>query len=99
MINEGMPDIDKAVAKYDLDEYYDKALSLVISGRAREAFDLTQGAGRDARSLRPQHVRPELPAGPPAGRGRHARRRGHLAQGRQLATTTRGTSTSACRSG
>ena len=42
LINEGMPDIDKAVAKYDLDEYYDKALGLVISGRARDAFDLKQ---------------------------------------------------------
>ena len=37
-----MPDLDKAVAKYDLDEYYGKALSLVISGRARDAFDLTK---------------------------------------------------------
>ena len=48
-INAGMPEIDKAVAKYDLDEYYDKALSLIISGRAREAFDLERGAGRDPR--------------------------------------------------
>ena len=35
-----MPDIDRAVAKYDLDAYYDTALSLIVSGRAREAFDL-----------------------------------------------------------
>ena len=42
LINEGMPDIDRAVAKYDLDEYYDSALSLIVSGRAREAFDLRQ---------------------------------------------------------
>jgi len=41
-IAEGMKDIDKAVAKYDLDEYYTKALSLVISGKARDAFDLTK---------------------------------------------------------
>ncbi len=41
-INEGMPALDKATAKYDLDEYYGKALSLVISGRARKAFDLSQ---------------------------------------------------------
>lgn len=34
--------IEQATKKYDLDEYYDKALSLVISGRAREAFDLTK---------------------------------------------------------
>ena len=49
VINEGMPDLEKATAKYDLDEYYGKALGLVISGRARNAFDLTQGnAGRCA---------------------------------------------------
>ncbi|MCA9152055.1 MAG: DUF1501 domain-containing protein, partial [Planctomycetales bacterium] len=42
LINEGMPDIDRAVAKYDLDEYYESALSLIVSGRAREAFDLRQ---------------------------------------------------------
>jgi uncharacterized protein (DUF1501 family) len=40
MINAGMPAIDEAVAKYDLDEYYQSALSLIVSGRAREAFDL-----------------------------------------------------------
>ncbi len=42
LINEGMPAIDKAVAKYDLDKYYDSALSLIMSGRAREAFSLNQ---------------------------------------------------------
>jgi uncharacterized protein (DUF1501 family) len=41
-LNAGMPEIDKAVAKYDLDKYYETALSLISSGRAREAFDLTQ---------------------------------------------------------
>ncbi|GIW95623.1 MAG: hypothetical protein KatS3mg110_3664 [Pirellulaceae bacterium] len=40
LINDGMPVIDKAVKQYDLDAYYESALSLVISGRAREAFDL-----------------------------------------------------------
>jgi hypothetical protein len=40
LINEGMPQIDKAVKHYDLDAYYQSALSLIISGRAREAFDL-----------------------------------------------------------
>jgi hypothetical protein len=39
-IDAGMPTIDKAVADYKLDEYYDQALNLVLSGRAREAFDL-----------------------------------------------------------
>jgi hypothetical protein len=42
LINEGMPEIDKAVAKYDLDKYYDSALSLIMSGRAREAFSLNK---------------------------------------------------------
>jgi hypothetical protein len=42
VINEGMPALEKATAKYSLDEYYGKALSLVISGRARNAFTLAQ---------------------------------------------------------
>jgi len=41
-IDLSMPEIDKAVAEYRLDEYYDRALNLVISGRAREAFSLDQ---------------------------------------------------------
>jgi hypothetical protein len=40
LIDAGMPEIEKAVADYNLDTYYDKALSLVISGRARDAFNL-----------------------------------------------------------
>ena len=40
LINQGMPEIDKAVSQYDLNEYYDRALSLITSGRARDAFDL-----------------------------------------------------------
>lgn len=45
-----MPDIDKAVADYKLDEYYDRALNLVISGRAREAFALDRES-RETRDL------------------------------------------------
>lgn len=41
-INAGMPTIDKAVSEYKLDQYYDRALTLILSGRAREAFDLGQ---------------------------------------------------------
>ena len=40
MINAGMPASDEAVSKYALDEYYQSAMSLIVSGRAREAFDL-----------------------------------------------------------
>ena len=41
-INDASPDIDKAVSNFKLDEYYDRALNLVASGRARNAFDLAQ---------------------------------------------------------
>src|SRR4051794_19432023 len=51
IIDEGMPELDKATAKYDLDEYYGKALGLVISGRARKAFDL----GLEAPTMRERY--------------------------------------------
>src|SRR6202042_2389773 len=35
---------ERAVARYDLPSYYSTALSLVTSGRARNAFDLSQEA-------------------------------------------------------
>jgi hypothetical protein len=41
-INAGMPALDKAVSKTAINEYYGKALGLVLSGKARDAFDLTQ---------------------------------------------------------
>ncbi len=41
-INAGMPELDRAVSKYALNEYYGKALGLVLSGRARDAFDLSK---------------------------------------------------------
>jgi len=37
-ISAQMPIVEKAVESYSLDEYYDRALNLIISGRAREAF-------------------------------------------------------------
>jgi hypothetical protein len=40
LISNGMPDIDKAVKDYELDSYYESALTLISSGRARDAFDL-----------------------------------------------------------
>ncbi len=39
-ISQGMPQLEKAVADYKLDENYTRALDLIVSGRAREAFDL-----------------------------------------------------------
>ena len=42
VINAGMPALDKAVSKSAINEYYGKALGLVLSGKARDAFDLSQ---------------------------------------------------------
>jgi uncharacterized protein (DUF1501 family) len=42
LINAQMPAINAAVENQQLDEYFSQALSLVVSGKAREAFDLGQ---------------------------------------------------------
>ena len=52
-VNSQMPVIDAAVKDLNLNEYYDRALSLVVSGRAREAFDLRQ----ESLDLRDQYGR------------------------------------------
>jgi hypothetical protein len=41
-INGSMPDLDKALKDYAIDEYYAKAFDLVLSGKARDAFDLSK---------------------------------------------------------
>ena len=48
--------------------------------RRRQGLRPVAGEGRAARPLRPQHVRPVLPDGPPAGRARRALRH-HQLQG------------------
>ena len=40
-INNSMPELEKAVASYALDKYYQNAFDLVLSGKARNAFDLS----------------------------------------------------------
>ncbi len=45
VINAAMPELDKAVAKYDLGSYYGQALGLILSQRARAAFDLSKESG------------------------------------------------------
>ena len=47
-INAQMPRIEKAVENYSLDEYYQQALNLIISGRARDAFAIER---------EPDHIR------------------------------------------
>jgi uncharacterized protein (DUF1501 family) len=46
-----MPGLERAVADYKLDENYQRALDLIISGRARDAFDLH----KEPESLREQY--------------------------------------------
>jgi hypothetical protein len=41
-ITQGMPALEQATARYDLPTYYGTALNLVLSGRARNAFDLNR---------------------------------------------------------
>lgn len=41
-IAQGMPAMEKAIEKYDLNKYYSEALGLVLSGKARDAFDLAK---------------------------------------------------------
>jgi hypothetical protein len=44
VISDGMPDVEQAVEQFDVDKYYDQALSLLLSGRARDALDLRNEA-------------------------------------------------------
>jgi hypothetical protein len=41
-INGSMPDLEKALNAQAIDEYYGKAFDLVLSGKARDAFDLSK---------------------------------------------------------
>ena len=41
-INASMPELEKAVEQHALDSYYEKAFDLVLSGKARDAFDLSK---------------------------------------------------------
>ncbi|MEZ6017434.1 MAG: DUF1501 domain-containing protein [Planctomycetota bacterium] len=41
-VNRGAPELEAAVERYQLDDYTERAMSLVVSGRARDAFDLSR---------------------------------------------------------
>ncbi|MCH2210980.1 MAG: DUF1501 domain-containing protein [Fuerstiella sp.] len=53
VINKGMPAVENAVKDYKLNQYYEQALSLISSGRARDAFAIEQ----ESRELRDQYGR------------------------------------------
>ena len=42
LVNSKMPEVEKAVEKYNTDQYFSQAIQLIASGRARDAFDLTK---------------------------------------------------------
>lgn len=42
LVKESIESIDRQVSSYALNEYYDKAFSFILSGRAKRAFDLSQ---------------------------------------------------------
>jgi len=42
LVKQSMESIDKQVAGWALDEYYQKAFNLILSGRAKKAFDLNE---------------------------------------------------------
>jgi uncharacterized protein (DUF1501 family) len=42
VVNASMPEVDRAVKQYNLSESYSRALNLVASGKARDAFALEQ---------------------------------------------------------
>ena len=44
IVNAKMPEINSAVKDFQLDSYYDQALNLIVSGQAREAFNLSSEA-------------------------------------------------------
>jgi len=46
VISAGMPELEQAVTRHQLDRNYGKALGLVLSGRARDAFDLSKESGK-----------------------------------------------------
>jgi Protein of unknown function (DUF1501) len=44
LVARGMEEIDREVSQTAINEYYQKAFNLILSGRARKAFDLSQEA-------------------------------------------------------
>jgi len=46
-----MPELEKALGDYAVDEYYGKAYELVLSGKARDAMDLEKKSPRCASAM------------------------------------------------
>jgi len=82
-IDATMPDIESAVSDYKLDEYYDRALNLIASGRAARPSSSTASPRKFATSTAAtRSARAACWRG--AWSRRDARGRGRLAEGGQL---------------
>ena len=82
-INGSMPDLEKALGDYAIDEYYGKAYDLVLSGKARDAMDLSKEPDKVRERYGLHHIRPKRSHVPAAGRSRNPLRAGQLAFGCQ----------------
>ncbi len=88
-INSSMKDLEKAVSSTAVDEYYAKAYDLVLSGKARSAFEPRAGACCRSGEIRPHDVWPGSPAGPAVGGGGNATGAAELACGCQRQSRSR----------
>ena len=70
LIDEQTELLEMSATAQGIDKFYDKALTMLTRPKVKEAFDLSAEPDRRARPLWPDDLRPGLPAGPAAGRGR-----------------------------
>ena len=82
-VDDAMPDMEKAVEKYALEQLLSQGLRPGPLRPGAKCFRSERGNRQDARSLRAAYLWPGLPAGSPADRGRHALRADELAGRRQ----------------
>ena len=54
-VNGSMPELEKSVGSFALNEYYEKAYDLVLSGKARDAFNLEKERPRCATAMDTRH--------------------------------------------
>jgi hypothetical protein len=82
-INAAMPEIEKAVSSYNLNDYYSRALNLIVSGKTRDAFDLEQESIA-TRDWYGRNTFGQSSVSPSFGRSWNPRSRGDMAQSSQL---------------
>ena len=83
LLNQQMPDINRAVESYELDEYYDRALIVDRFRAGQRGVRSVERIVGDTRHVRSQYVWSKLFAGAAFGRCGYSRGRGDLAEGCQ----------------